>query len=213
MQYNFFYASIGSIRLLIALSVISFCIIPISLLVPKIESMQEQAILTEDVIQYELKDSAAFWLRSLDINLIAYRQCTLEVLSVGCEDIVQSTLDYYETELTTDHIYLTEGTTLSFTFTSDDQLHISLSPKYIWIFDDSSEANRNMVDDFESLACSKPPRGILCLKVNDSYVNTRSLVLPGYHITSFDVRMINIVVSCQISPLKIIMYLILKKPR
>ena len=154
---------------------ISLSLIPISLLVPKINSIPPQAILVDNTINHQLS-SNSFWLKSLDIELVGEDRCMAEVLSVNCDEIIDNRIDIEETQFVSDYIYLTKGATMTFEqklFDNASQYY----PKYIWVFDNLNNAEANLANNFERLACLEPPEGVFCLRI-DNQNGTSTFTVP-----------------------------------
>ena len=120
-----------------------------------------------ETIIYELGDNS-LWLESLDVQFVEeHHSCSVQLLTTECNDIAKSTIHSEELPLETlDYIYISEGTTVS--FKQSPELSTYYYPKYIWVFSGLTEAENNFADNFESLACLKPPEGAFCLKINDT---------------------------------------------
>ena len=99
-------------------------------------------------------------------------------MSVNCEEILKKRPVYEERPILSNYLYLPKGTNAIFKKKSNiSHAEFQCSPHYIWIFTSRSEADQNALDNFESLACSKPPEGTFCLKLNNTS-NATALLSP-----------------------------------
>ena len=175
-KHNAVIGSLATTAILILLT--SAALLPLSWLIPAIPAIPNQSLTGhEETIIYEL-GSTSLWLESLDIQLVEEdHSCSAQLLTTECDDIAKTTIHSQELPLETlDYIYISEGTTVTFKQTPESSTYCY--PKYIWVFSNLTEAENNFADNFEHLACSKPPEGAFCLKINDtkSQISTAHIV-------------------------------------
>ena len=139
--------------------------------IPPFPSFANQEILSNDVILYHLPIDS-YWLDSLDLQLLGQQYCSTDAVSIECEDLPLTTPKTVTLPfVSSDSLYLTEGSFLFFTLYDTILQCQYCRPFYIWIFTNLNDAERNSENDFEDLACSKPPEGSWCLQVDENSRN------------------------------------------
>ena len=103
-------------------------------------------------------------------------QCSVEAVSVECDNIQFKTFADEELSLTsTNYLYFVEGSIIQFSKRADVHCQYC-SPYYIWVFTSLSEAAKHSEDSFEHLSCGNAPNGASCIRIAESSPHVNMLV-------------------------------------
>ena len=154
------------------------------LVLPVLPEFPNQVIFPRTIVQYYLPIDS-YWIDTLDLQLLGQTYCSVEAISVECDNIQFKTLADEELSLTSkDYLYFVEGSIITFSKRTDCQY---CTPYYIWVFTSLTEAEKYSQDYFEHLSCANAPNGASCIKIADSSPHVDMLVTQSsYHFIRCD---------------------------
>ena len=132
------------------------------------QNFPSQTAVPYDVILYHFPIDT-YWLDSVKLQILGPDGgCYVEVMSVQCNKVQLMNKTTRETS-DTNYLYLEKGSTMKFALDDDTDCEYCV-PYYVWVFTSIIEARANAIDNFNNLACSKPPHNVWCIEVTKSNV-------------------------------------------